>query len=175
MEKNTLKEEANRILDELQLMQYLSGLGTPKVVGSVALDLIVKLDLDIHLLLPHPNLFAAVNEITEYLLDHPKIREVRITDWRVSGGLKIGVDVYPEASGDWSIDIWVTDQIATTAFDLVPELLQKLTPETRRTIMQIKEHYYSKGELRDGLSLKIYRAVLDAGVRSVEDFEALNI
>lgn len=171
MNMQSLQQEAQQILKALDLVEVLSRYGRAEVVGSVALDLIVKLDLDIHLLIDHADLFGVVNSITEYLLDHPKVREVRITDWRDEGGIKIGVDEYAGPSGNWTIDIWVTDQIESTAFETVQEILGKLTAENRDVILSLKEHYYRQGKLRNGLSLKIYRAVLDGGINTVSEFE----
>ena len=170
-----LQEEAQEILTNLGLLDFLAQFGEAQLVGSVALDLIVKLDLDVHLLVDTPDLFSICSQIYPYLLDQEKVREVRITDWRVEGGLKLGVDVYSMPSGDWSIDIWVTDQLATTAFAQVERLLEELTPEHRAAILTIKQHYYRQGLLRDGISSRIYTAVLDSGVRSVAEFEATEI
>lgn len=166
-----LKNEALAILSELALLPELQRLGEVKLVGSVALDLIVKLDIDLHVLLSHTNLFAGSDSVYHYLLDQDKVREVRITDWRSAGGIKLGIDAYPAPAGDWSIDIWVTNQRASTAFDTLATLQAQLTTTHRQTIMEIKRHYHANQQLRDGLSIQIYQAVLDAEVRSVEEFE----
>lgn len=158
------------ILDDLRLMPVLSNYGRAELVGSVALGLIVKLDIDIHLLLGHSELFSVVNALVEYLLNQPKVREVRITDWRVQGGIKIGVDAYPASSGNWSVDIWVTDKPETTAFDFVQEVQEKLTPQASAVILDLKQAYHQQGLLRDGISLKIYQAVLDGAVSTLEEF-----
>ena len=170
----TRKEIAFQILDELHLMDVLSEMGTAQLVGSVALDLIVKPDIDMHLLLPHHDLLAASNQLNSILLEHPKVHEVRITDWRDEGGIKVGVDAYPSEIGPWSLDIWITDNVETTAFAFTTHLLAKLTPPLRETILRLKEHYYALRQLRNGLSLKIYLAVARDGVTSIEQFEAWN-
>ena len=66
------------------------------------LDLIVKLDIDIHLLVDSPDLLAMTDRVYHALLDHPRIREVRITDYRAEGGVKIGIAAHPAPSGVWS-------------------------------------------------------------------------
>lgn len=158
------------ILDDLGVMRILSNYGRAELVGSVAFDLIVKRDIDIHLLLAHSDLFSVVNALVEYLLNQPKVGEVRITDWRIQGGIKIGVDAYPAPSGSWSLDIWVTDKPEATAFDVVREIQSKLTAESRAVILNLKGAYHRQGLLRDGISLKIYKAVLDGGVWTLEEF-----
>jgi hypothetical protein len=142
--------QANLILGETNLLPFLNQLGRAEVVGSVALNLIVKPDLDIHLLIDGADLMPIAHTIMDYLLGQEKIREVRLTDWREKNGLKIGVDGYPTASGDWSIDIWVTDDPLTTAFEFVETLKNTLTDDQRRAILKIKTHFYEQGLLRDG-------------------------
>ncbi len=44
-----------------------------------------------------------------------------------------------------------------------------LTAEQREAILRIKRDYHRRGLLRDGLSLQIYRAVVDHGVRATEE------
>jgi len=164
------KDEAEKILTELDLLTRLNQLGFAELVGSVALDLIVKPDLDIHLLIDAEDLIPTVHAVSDYLLDQPKVREVRITDWRSEGGIKIGVDAYPAPSGNWSIDIWITNDRHTTAFDFVQQMNAELTDEQRLTVMKIKQHFFQLGELKDGLSLKIYQAVVERGIRTVKEF-----
>jgi len=170
MRLNVLKLEADKILHELELLDLLNGYGEARAVGSYALDLIVKRDVDVHLLVQTPDLLSVVDAIYHQLLEHEHVHEVRISDHRARGGVKIGIDSYPGKSGDWSIDIWVTDRLETTGFTLVDRMQGELTPERREAILRIKGDYYRNGQLRPGLSLLIYRAVIDKDVRSVEDF-----
>ena len=166
-----LKKTALQILNQLDLLPYLRQYGRAEVVGSVALDLIVKLDLDIHLLIEDEDIFPITHAVSRYLLDQAQIDEVRLSDYRHQGGLKLGVDDYPTPLGEWSIDIWVTNQTESTAFAFIAETLPRLNAENRQTILAIKHHYHQKGLLRDGLSLLIYQAVLDEGINHLSDFE----
>jgi hypothetical protein len=169
-EKSPLALEAKTIVRDLELLGLLQTYGQARLVGSVALDLVVKLDIDLHLLVNTPDLLSVVDGIYHRLLEREAIHEVRITDWRKDGGVKIGVDHYPASSGDWSIDIWVTDRPEATAFAFVDRLLRELQPEHRQAILEIKSYFHRQGLLRNGISPQIYLAVLDAGVRTVEDF-----
>ena len=165
-----LKVEAEKIIEELELLELLAQHGEARVVGSVAYDLIVKLDIDIHLLLEEgTDLLNTVDCIYHQLLDCEHIREVRISDYREQYALKIGIDKYPGASGDWSIDIWATDKSEETAFEYVDGLRKALRPEHRKAILCIKRHYHKRGQLRDGISTFIYQAVISDGVRTIED------
>ena len=170
MTERQLLDEAQAIVADLALLEVTRRFGRAELVGSVALDLIVKRDIDVHLLIGTTDLLAVADGIYHVLLDHPRVREVRITDWRAEGGVKIGIDAYPGPSGDWSIDIWITDRAETTAFDETRRLRGRLTEEHRAAILAIKRAYHARGALRDGISKRIYEAVVDKGVRSEAEF-----
>jgi len=165
-----LQQEATGIIEELGLLRTSQSYGRAEVVGSVALDLIVKLDIDIHLLVDDADLVGVVNRIYPELLEHGTVSEVRISDYRLQG-IKIGIDRVPAKSGIWSIDLWVTDQIEETAFSYVQEMHDSLNSFHREAILRLKHHYHDQGRLRDGMSYKIYQAVMKEGVKTVEEFE----
>jgi hypothetical protein len=167
-----LKKEANEMIEKLHLVEILERYGETQLVGSVVLELIVKLDIDIHVLLPHGNLMEISGKICTELLDQNEIREVRITDYRkTNNGIKIGIDECPGPSGNWTIDIWVTKDWITMGIENTEQVNAALTPENREIILRIKQHYYEKGLLRDGISSVIYDSVLN-GVTTVEEFES---
>ena len=166
----SLRTEAEEILQNLDLLELLNRYGEAQVVGSVALDLVVKRDIDVHLVVRSSDLLGTVDEIYHQLLEKEHIREVRISDYRDRASMKIGIDTYPGASGHWSIDIWMTHRVETTGFALVDRLKRALRPEHREAILRIKTEYHRRGRLRDGFSASIYEAVVDKGVQSVEDF-----
>jgi hypothetical protein len=170
MSESRLKAEAEGIIEELGLLGMLRDYGRAGVVGSVALDLIVKRDIDVHLLVEGRDILEVVDGVYRVLLDRG-VREVRVTDFRDRGAVKLGIDSYTGDSGDWSIDIWVTDRPETLGFGLVETLLGALNEERREAIIAIKRHYHERGLLRDGLSTRIYKAVVEDGVRTVEEFE----
>ena len=75
--KSKLKIEAEKIIDELKLLELLAHHGQVRVVGSVALDLISKLDIDVHILIEDgTNLLNIVDCIYHDLLDCERIREL---------------------------------------------------------------------------------------------------
>jgi hypothetical protein len=165
-----LRSEAERIIGELALLDILAPLGDAGVVGSVALDLIVKLDIDLYLVVKNGDLLAATDEVYHRLLEDTRVQEGRITDHRQQGGLKIGIDSYSGVSGSWSIDIWITERAETTGRALVERLQRVLTAEHREAIMGIKREFNRQGELRDGMSSLIYDAVVDQGIRTADEF-----
>jgi hypothetical protein len=170
---STLKLEAEGIIRNLGILELLGSYGEARIVGSVALDLIVKKDIDVHLVVRDTTPLEAAGSIIRGLLGRKHIKEIRVSDHRDKGGLKIGVDSYPGASGYWSIDIWVTDDVATTGFALVERLGRQLRLEHREAILRIKDHFHGRGQLHSGLSTLIYEAVIDGGIRTAEEFDSL--
>jgi len=170
MSESVLGLEARGIIQKLDLLDILGQHGEARVVGSCAVDLVVERDIDIHVVVETSELLSVVDRIYHQLLDRGQVRVVRISDYREQGGVMVGIDRYPGASGNWSIDIWVTDKVETTGFALVERLNRELRPEHRAAILDIEGAYHRQGTLRRGLSAVIYRAVIDNGVRSVEGF-----
>ncbi|MCK5151349.1 MAG: hypothetical protein KAQ65_05905 [Candidatus Thorarchaeota archaeon] len=170
-DQKKLKREALEVMEKLHLVEILEKYGDTRLVGSIVLELIVKLDIDIHVLLPQGDLMDVTNKITTELLNVEGIREVRITDYRKdSNGIKIGIDECLAPSGNWTIDIWLTKDWTTTGFEVTERINSALTTEQREIVLKLKQYYFDKGLLRDGISSLIYEAVLN-GVSSVEEFE----
>ena len=65
----------------------------------------------------------------------------------------------------------MADRLFVNKTGKVERLRASLTPEQRETILALKRHYHARGRLRDGMSHRIYSAVLGRGVRTVEEFE----
>ena len=53
----------------------------------------------------------------------------------------------------------------------VERLRASLTPERRETILALKRHYHAEGRLRDGMSHRIYAAIVERGVGTIDEFE----
>ena len=99
-EFSELRKEALQIVERLGLLSLLNAYGEARIVGSVALDLIVKRDLDIHVLLEAYTPMEVAQELVHELLCIDGIREVRITDYRDDGGgIKVGIDETPGSRG----------------------------------------------------------------------------
>ena len=172
-EKSPLKQEAENIIKELDLLTILKKYGDARLVGSVELDLIVKLDIDIHLLLKKKlDLESNLFKISKALLDNKLITDIRISDYHDKNSYKIGIDHYSGLSGDWSIYVWVTNSEETAAFNKVEAIKKELNSELKVIILEIKKYYHNKGLLRNGLSNVIYDAVLFEKISTIGDFES---
>ncbi|MET9293668.1 hypothetical protein [Streptomyces sp. NPDC003077] len=75
--------------------------------------------------------------------------------------------------GEWNLDIWFVDEPERQP-DLahLRSLPPRLTQEARIAILRIKRHLVRSGRYgRDVRSFAVYRAVLDGGVRTPDEFE----
>jgi hypothetical protein len=167
-----LEAEAYGILRELGLMDLLAMYGRPYLVGSVPLRTIVKLDVDINVVLEQ-ELFESCLAITQALFFQRRIADVRWTNLLYQQAVKLSLDRYPAPSGDWSIDMILTPNPATEALVHLEWVAERMTEEARQAILSIKAHYYHRGEYCRGLGYRIYQAVLDRGVRNVDEFKRL--
>jgi hypothetical protein len=172
-----LQDEATAILADLELLPLLGQLGRPVQVGSVPLGLMVARDIDLTVLCADLDA-ARVFDVVRPLAAHPRIRELRFrndtgdrnVDPDYPDGIYWGPRYRTAAGEDWTIDVWFIHE-QSRQFDLehLESMPARLTPETRRAILEIKEAclgrpwYTSHG---------IYTAVLDHGVRTPEAFRA---
>lgn len=72
----------------------------------------------------------------------------------------------------WKIDMWSLrrDHPGPAARDMVEPIRAALTDERRRAILEIKEQIVMRGLSYP--SVHVYRAVIDVGLRSFDEFEA---
>jgi hypothetical protein len=178
MSSDRIREEAGRLLAS-GLRQILSEHGEVHVIGSYALDLMTWRDLDIHLVRARIDVadFFVLGGRIESLLHPPRMHfrnEIAAATPGLPRGLYWGVYLGDERAGAWKIDIWQTD---AAGFEPVRQfgaaLAARLTDETRRAIVAIKEAAWRHPEYRRGFtSSNIYSAVLDRGVRDADAFWA---
>lgn len=166
-----LREEGQEISEGFRFLDLLGRYGEVRLVGSLALDLVVKPDIDFHLLVDQNQVLEVTKSILAELIADKRISEVRISDYLEKESLKIGIDKLPGRSADWSVDIWVTSDPGTTGFEELEKIRTLLTDGKRETILEIKRHYYHKGQLRAGLSSLIYTAVLKESITNLTEFK----
>ena len=170
-EKSRLRIEAEQVIEDLDIMGLLNAYGHARIVGSVALDLIVKRDIDIHALVLLRDTMEMAQHLLSVLLKAEGVTEVTVKDYRERASLKVGIEEYQGESGPWSIDIWLTTDVSTTGFALVDEMEETLDEGLRETILSIKRHYHIRDLLQNGLSSLIYRAVTEGRVQNANEFE----
>ncbi|MFD9736121.1 hypothetical protein [Umezawaea sp. NPDC059074] len=186
VEQDELQAASNAVVDALGLNQSLATIGDPVRVGSSALGLLVKRDVDITVVCAELGkaVHEAVVSIGAELARHHRVERVLFRndtgDWNTDAnypdGFYLGVNYRSSAGDDWNLDIWFVDEPERQP-DLahVKALPARLTPETRTAILEIKKAYLGRPEYGKSVNgYEIYRAVLDHDVRTVEDFERLN-
>lgn len=159
---------AEQILADLQLVERWRRYGRPVIVGALAYNLVVDFDIDMEIYCP------------EIQIDHgfeilrQSAQNERVTNAQFFNGLH-GPDqaLYWQlryrdtANNHWKIDMWsAPDDYPLPRSEYFVEPMKKaLTEETRRAILELKEHRMNDRSLQC-LSIDLYRAVLEDGVRT---------
>ncbi|MEE1766958.1 hypothetical protein PUR34_01695 [Streptomyces sp. JV185] len=181
--QDALRSTADAISADLQLEKLLTAVGRPVRVGSYALGLMVRRDLDVTVICPEldAQTLEAVAGIGAQLAQHKRVRQVRFRDdtgeWNTDpdypDGLYLGVDCRSQEGEEWNLDIWFVDEPGRQP-DLahLKELPARLTPGTRAAILGIKQTWADRAEYGKSVkSVDIYRSVLVDHVRTPEQFD----
>lgn len=162
-----LKKDADRVIDQLKIKESLGQLGVVTFVGSYALDLLYRPDVDIFVQCHDPSRRMAV-ELTKRFLDSEFFQTVGFADWSVRKAPN-GINgyywelIHLSDKFQWKFDIWYTaieNQKTIEVTKRIAKLLAKM-PEARQQILQQKYKYFDGVKYRDGMNgMKIYEAVL---------------
>lgn len=181
-----LQKEADQVVELLQLDGLLSRVGRPVRVGSSAMGLMVRRDIDITVIckeLSSATRAAFVQAGAKLMLMDRNVISVRFRNdtgaWNTDpasypDGLYLGVSARTNEGIDWTVDIWAVDQPERQP-DLhhLGTLLPRLDDDRRSTILLIKQALateqprFSEGKVP---SAYVYDAVVDDGVGSVKQF-----
>lgn len=179
-----LQAEADALIDALGLDNSLSDIGSPTRVGSSALGLMVRRDIDITVVCKKldEETHGAVAELGGKLAMHASIGSVQFRNdtgiWnsdveKYPDGLYLGVTCREETGRDWTFDIWFVDEPERQP-DLkhLRTIPSKLTTSARQSILAIKTAL-ANGSCsgRRPSSFQVYEAVLEYGVTSLSEFE----
>ncbi|MCS7482368.1 hypothetical protein ACFFQW_20175 [Umezawaea endophytica] len=183
LEQDALQAESDAVVDALGLNQSLAVVGEPVRVGSSALGLLVKRDIDITVVCQElgKSVHEAVANLGAELARHHRVERVLFrndtgswnTDATYPDGFYLGATYRSAAGDDWNLDIWFVDEPERQPdLDHVRSMPARLTPEIRAAILEIKKAYLGRPEHGKSVNgYEIYRAVLDDGVRTPEAFE----
>ncbi|CDZ40243.1 hypothetical protein NOJ28_11680 [Neorhizobium galegae] len=180
-----LQAQADAIVSALGLDDLLGAAGNPVRVGSSALGLMVRRDIDITVVCERldPATRRTVAEIAGELMLDRRVGALRYRNdsgvWNAEpenypDGLYLGLTYRTEKAEDWNFDIWFVDEPDRQP-DLghLKNLLPRLTDEVRETILVIKADLAAmtpKGG-KPAPSALVYEAVLDGEVRTTAEFE----
>ncbi len=182
-QQQVLQTEADTVYDDLHLGRLLTPIGNPVRVGSSALGLMVRRDLDVTVVCPKlgDETRGAVAQVGARLTADPHVRQVQFrndtghwnTDPSYPDGLYLGVRYRSGQARDWTMDIWFVDEPERQP-DLadLETMPARLTPDARVAILSIKQAWADRAEYGASVgSVDVYRSVLDDGVRTPEQFD----
>ena len=176
-----LQQEANDVRTSLHLDDLLRTAGTPLLVGSAALGLMVWEDLDLTVVCDSLAL-EPVLDIGRSLASHPDVHTLTFRNdtgrWNVErdrypDGLYLGVRYQQKGRAEWRLDLWFVDEPERQP-DLghVRTLPPLLTEQTRQSILAIKTVWHRRpGYETQVTSADIYAAVVEDGVRDLAAFD----
>jgi hypothetical protein len=180
-----LQAQADAVVSTLGLDNILRAVGNPVRVGSSALGVMVRRDIDITTVCETLDgaTHAAVAGIGRDLTLHPRIGALRFRNdsgfWNTApqdypDGLYLGATYRTETGEDWNLDIWfINEPDRQPDLEHLKTLLPRLTDAMRETILVIKADLAAmtpKGG-KPAPSALVYDAVLDHGVKTTAEFE----
>ena len=178
--QHRLQAEAQIVLDDLKLIKVLSPLGSPLLLGSSALGLMVWPDIDITV--SHRGLtIDQAMETMHPLYTHPRTKRVQYLN-EVGSFNPDGLDVddryyfvvYYHVPGGtkWKIDISFWTSVGEHLEPFHESVSRQLTDDTRLAILWIKDIWYRLPTYRNQVySVDIYDAVLFHDVRTPTEFD----
>lgn len=180
-----LQGQADRLVAELALEEQLGVFGVPVRVGSSALRLMVRRDIDITVICPKldGDVLAGLAALgTRLLIESGRVWAMQVRndsgEWNrepeaYPDGLYLKLNARDGDGAEWTFDIWLVDEPERQP-DLrhLQTLPPRLTDDARRRILAIKRELAERPDHDRGPSAEVYDAVLDGGVATLQDFDA---
>lgn len=168
------REVAERILGELDLLARWRRFGRPVLVGAVAYDLVAVPDIDMEVYCRELRIEDGFEVLRACAL-HPRVTGAQFVNALATPDKALYWQLrYKDEDGEeWKIDMWSApeDYPLPRAETIVEPLKAALTDETREAILTLKEQRAEDASLAC-LSIDLYRAVLDGGVRTASELRA---
>lgn len=168
-----IKKDADKILSDAKLIKILANYGEVEITGSYATDLMMTGDIDIHLFGQFDRKKAKL--ILNNLIEKTKFTGYMFFDWVTYRnpafpvgyyiGLKQKVKGYEH---QWKIDIWLVEKDRAESVKYMQKL-RKVTDPEKLAILSLKK--WRDEKCPDLSSAKIYDAVIDMGVRTIQEFK----
>ncbi|MFA6365546.1 MAG: hypothetical protein WCW78_04080 [Candidatus Paceibacterota bacterium] len=168
-----IKEQADVILKETNLMSLLGEFGTPHIIGSYAMDLMYNPDLDIIVTSkdPRKSSVEALAKIVEMRI-FPKLEYGDFVKFKREKRPEGYIIVLKTSVGDteWEIEVWFLPSVEKEEKDIA-HIRSHMTPEIKSKILEFK-YLVSKNNISKHSisSPAIYKAVID---RKIEHFDEL--
>ena len=181
-----LAATAGRILVDLGLIARLEPVGRAILVGSAAARLMVVRDIDFNVVCPAVPSTSSIFAVAQSLFDHPNVKRVNVVDelgpfqtmpGPDNAGIYLGLRYHEDgtlAGPEWRIDIWFLLEEAARPEFVIRDRLLAASAEERHAILRIKHDLVASSRYKkDIYGIDVYRAVLDRGVRSVAELDAV--
>ena len=180
----SVKLQADTLLQQTQLIPLLEKFGTVTITGSYSANIMYNKDIDIYLITDKGF------EIKEVLEIHNTIFRKKIVNGNIllgnnkdmtnleqnfPSGFYIGLKFKIKQENNiekWKIDIWCIDEIEYKKIKY-KNLEKKVNEENQPLLLQIKQYVNNNG--LDIPSVRIYDAVFEDNVKSIEEFKKLII
>lgn len=168
-----MRQAASKVLTDLNIAEHCREIdGLLNIVGSLKTDLMLNhRDIDLHFYTGEPMIeksfafmecLARNNAIKDIQYKNLLDTKEECIEWHLwyeaEKGITWKLDIIHIRKGSFYDDFFeaVTDKV-----------IQKLTPETKEIILQIK---YELGEKSEVPGIQIYHAVLEHGIKNCADF-----
>jgi hypothetical protein len=158
-----LKNKANKILDESELVEILSKFGSPIFTGSYQYDLMTSQDIDLYLVVDNPSKVIVKDLVNTLInqgfwnrikygdfLNFPYPKNQAFLDKSFFVGLKRGNE-----EDEWNIDIWIITKEQELKLDY--PWLKNINEEQKKQILDMKENKKELGMT----SFEIYKKILN--------------
>lgn len=167
-----LQRAAEAVMAELEIRQRWGKVGKTILVGSARFGLMASPNLDFEIYVEEPDINVGFETIKEFA-NVPGVKQIQFLNFLGTDdpGLYWRID-YEDASGTlWDIDNWLvpfSHPHAGMADGFAQAIQKALTEAKKLTILQIKACFSPEKKYR---GIDIYKAVLQGGVTSAEEFE----
>lgn len=184
--QDDLQQEAKDALKDLGLLNILSKFGTPEIIGSMALQVLTRRDIDIEIVTGNPNREDSAKVVFELVKSAKNRIDFDVTDNTTKEnpvtprGFYIGMKYfgnlgYPERKAAhpdvWTIDMWFVKNENAIGRAKTREMKDRLTEEKRRYILEIKNALKDNPKYHQQFGgVDIYDAVINKNVTNLEQF-----
>ena len=166
------RQTAEAILHDLDLMNRWRRFGRPVLVGALAIDVAVAPDIDMEIYCPDLKIEHGFQVISECAMN-PRVTSAQFVNALNTPDKALYWQLHycDDAGIDWKVDMWSApeDYALPRGEHFVQPMKNALTPETRMAILVLKEAR-AAGELPMFLSVDLYRAVIEGGVRTPDQW-----
>lgn len=160
-----LKDTADEIVSRLHLIDIANKYSECHQIGSSVMNLMVDEDIDFICYCQNAVDIDDCLSFAKDLLKHPEIQILRIKNYLdipQYSQFKVYVDPYKYKNSEWQIAFSFevkTDQTVKNELDIIPWVTSKITPITKKKILQLKQSCRQQGIKVP--SFYIYHGVLE--------------